>query len=95
MKRPVAKHLNIPKYKDDLSQVISYIENISLSLVKTKYNDGNWEAISLRGYSTDPENILKPGVLKTGASEDTLQDTTLRNIPEMSAINEILKPNSC
>ena len=42
MKRPVAKHLNIPKYKDDLSQVISYIENISLSLVKTKYNDGNW-----------------------------------------------------
>jgi hypothetical protein len=29
--------------------------------------------------------------LKTGASEDTLQDTTLRNIPEMSAINEILK----
>jgi peptide deformylase len=91
MKRPVAKHLNIPKYKDDLSQVISYIENIPLSLVKTKYNDGNWEAISLRGYSTDPENILKPGVLKTGASEDTLQDTTLRNIPEMSAINEILK----
>jgi hypothetical protein len=36
MKRPVAKHLNIPKYKDDLSQVISYIENIPLSLGQNK-----------------------------------------------------------
>jgi hypothetical protein len=91
MKRPVAKHLNIPKYKGDLSKVISYIENISLSLVKTKYNDGNWEAISLRGYSTDPGHILKPGVLKTEEADNTLQDTTLRALPEMAAINEILK----
>lgn len=91
MKRPVAKQLNLPKYDDSLDDVVNYIENISLSLVKTKYNDGNWEAISLRGYSSDPENILKPGVLKTSVSEDTLQDTTLRGVPEMKAINEILK----
>jgi hypothetical protein len=91
MKRPVAKHLNIPKYEEDLSDVIKYIENIPLSLVKTKYNDGNWEAISLRGYSTDPGHILKPGVLKTEEAKNTLQDTTLRALPEMSAINEILK----
>jgi hypothetical protein len=36
MKRPVAKHLNIPKYKDDLSQVISYIENISFVFGQNK-----------------------------------------------------------
>jgi len=91
MKRPVAKHLNIPKYQGDLSAVIEYIENIPLSLVKTKYNDGNWEAISLRGYSTDPGHILKPGVLKTEEADNTLQDTTLRSLSEMVAINEILK----
>jgi len=91
MKRPIAKQLNIPKYENSLDDVIQYIENISLTLVKTKYNDGNWEAISLRGYSSDPDNILKPGVLKTSITTDILQDTTLRSAPEMKAINEILK----
>ena len=91
MKRPVAKQLNIPKYEGDLSDVISCIESLPLSLVKTKYNDGNWEAISLRGYSTEPGHILKPGVLKTEESDNTLQDTTLRSHPSMAAINEILK----
>jgi hypothetical protein len=92
MKRPVAKKLNIPRYESaSIDDAVKYVENIPLSLVKTKYNDGNWEAISLRGYSSDPENILKPGVLKTNDSDDTLQDTTLRNIPEMKAINEILE----
>jgi hypothetical protein len=91
MKRPVAKHLNIPKYEGDLSDVISCIESLPLSLVKTKYNDGNWEAISLRGYSTDPGHILKPGVLKTKETDNTLQDTTLRSHSSMVAINEILK----
>jgi hypothetical protein len=92
MKRPVAKKLNIPKYEGDdkLDIAVKYIENMSLSLVKTKYNDGNWEAISLRGYSSDPENILKPGVLKSGIDESELQDTSLRRLPEMQALNEIL-----
>ena len=92
MKRPVAKHLNIPKYESDkLDIAVKYIENLPLSLVKTKYNDGNWEAISLRGYSSDPENILKPGVLKSGIDTSELQDTTLRSLPEMEALNEILE----
>lgn len=90
MKRPVLKHLNIPKYTKDLSETVKCVESLTLSLVKTKYNDGNWEAISLRGYSKDPENILKPGVLKTEEVTSVLQDTTLRFVSEMQPINEIL-----
>jgi hypothetical protein len=90
MKRPVLKHLNIPKYNKDLSVAVNYIEGMTLSLVKTKYNDGNWEAISLRGYSKDPENILKPGVLKTSIEMGELQDTTLRFVSEMQPLNEIM-----
>lgn len=90
MKRPVLKHLNIPKYTKDLSETVKCVESLTLSLVKTKYNDGNWEAISLRGYSKDPENILKPGVLKTEEVISVLQDTTLRFVSEMQPINEIL-----
>ena len=90
MKRPILKHLKIPKYEKDLSGVAKYIEKQTLSLVKTKYNDGNWEAISIRGYSKDPENILKPGVLKTEGGVGELQDTTLRFADEMQPINEIL-----
>lgn len=90
MKRPILKHLKIPKYEKDLSGVAKYIEKQTLSLVKTKYNDGNWEAISIRGYSKDPENILKPGVLKTEGEVGELQDTTLRFADEMQPINEIL-----
>jgi len=90
MKRPVLKHLNIPKYNKDLSVAVNYIEGMTLSLVKTKYNDGNWEAISLRGYSKDPENILKPGVLKTSIEMGELQDTTLRFVSEMQSLNEIM-----
>jgi hypothetical protein len=90
MKRPVLKHLSIPKYTKDLSETVRCVESLTLSLVKTKYNDGNWEAISLRGYSKDPENILKPGVLKTEEVTSVLQDTTLRFVSEMQPINEIL-----
>ena len=90
MKRPILKHLKIPKYEKDLSGVTKYIEKQTLALVKTKYNDGNWEAISIRGYSKDPENILKPGVLKTEGEVGELQDTTLRFADEMQPINEIL-----
>jgi|TARA_R110000868_G_scaffold409225_1_gene694380 hypothetical protein len=90
MKRPVLKHLRIPKYDSDLSTAVKCIEGLTLSLVKTKYNDGNWEAISLRGYSKDPNNILKPGVLKSEETASELQDTTLRFVPEMQPINEIL-----
>jgi hypothetical protein len=90
MKRPVLKHLNIPKYNKDLSVAVNYIEGMTLSLVKTKYNDGNWDAISLRGYSKDPENILKPGVLKTSIVMGDLQDTTLRFVSEMQPLNEIM-----
>jgi hypothetical protein len=90
MKRPVLKHLNIPKYNKDLSVAVKCIEGMTLSLVKTKYNDGNWEAISLRGYSKDPENILKPGVLKTSSEMGELQDTTLRFVSEMQPLNEIM-----
>ena len=76
MKRPVLKHLRIPKYDSDLSAAVKCVEGLTLSLVKTKYNDGNWEAISLRGYSKDPNNILKPGVLK---SEETASEFNVKH----------------
>jgi hypothetical protein len=91
MKRPILKQLNIPKYEKDLSVSVKCIESLTLSLVKTKYNNGNWEAISLRGYSNDYKHILKPGVLKSNLEEGELQDTTLRFVPEMESLNEILK----
>ena len=92
MKRPVASKLNIPKYESaSIEDAVRCVENLELSLVKTKYNDGNWEAISLRGYSSDPGFILKPGVLRTVETVSVLQDTTLRSMPEMKAVNEILE----
>ena len=92
MNRPVAKKLNIPKYENaSIEDAVRCVENLELSLVKTKYNDGNWEAISLRGYSSDPGFILKPGVLRTVETVSVLQDTTLRSMPEMKAVNEILE----
>jgi len=93
MTRPILKKLDLPRYqRNDLDEAVNYVESLNLSVVKTKYNKkGNWEAISLRGYSNDPTNILKPGVLKTEEKTDAvLQDTSLRERPEMVSINEIL-----
>lgn len=93
MKRPIYKQLNIQPYSnvEELESVADFVENCTLSAVKTKYNkDQAWEAISLRGYGSDPTNILKPGVLKSSDVSTQLQDTYLRALPEMQSINKVL-----
>ena len=65
------------------SGAISWVE---MTKVKTKYAKTGWDAISLHGYGPDPEDILKPGVLKSSVDIDTkLQWTTLKD-------NEVMKP---
>ena len=92
---PVLKEVNIEPYIDyDALKVVSnFLDKMEFSKVKTRYTKGtDWTALSLRGYSTDCFNILKPGVLKSGIYEDAkLQDTSLRKESVMKPINEILK----
>ena len=78
---------------DALKKVSNFLDKMEFSKVKTRYTKGtDWTALSLRGYSTDCLNILKPGVLKSGVNEDAkLQDTSLRKESVMKPINEILK----
>ena len=66
---------------------------MQFSKVKTRYTKGtDWTALSLRGYSDDCLNILKPGVLKSGVNESAkLQDTFLRKENALKPVNEILK----
>ncbi len=92
---PVLKEVNIESYTDydALKKVSNFLDKMEFSKVKTRYTKGtDWTALSLRGYSTDCLNILKPGVLKSGVNEDAkLQDTSLRKESVMKPINEILK----
>ena len=95
MKIPVLKEVNIEPYTDydDLNAVASFLDGMQFSKVKTRYTKGtDWTALSLRGYSDDCLNILKPGVLKSGVDESAkLQDTFLRKENALKPVNEILK----
>ena len=95
MKIPVLKEVNIEPYTDydDLNAVSSFLDGMQFSKVKTRYTKGtDWTALSLRGYSDDCLNILKPGVLKSGVDESAkLQDTFLRKENALKPVNEILK----
>ena len=95
MKIPVLKEVNIEPYTnyDALKVVANFLDGMQFSKVKTRYTKGtDWSALSLRGYSTDCINILKPVVLKSGIDENAkLQDTFLRKENVMKPINEILE----
>ena len=95
MKIPVLKELDIEPYTDydALKSAANFLDGMQFSKVKTRYTKGtDWTALSLRGYSTDCLNILKPGVLKSGIYEDAkLQDTSLRKEKALKPVNEILK----
>ena len=92
---PVLKEVNIEPYTDydALKSAANFLDGMQFSKVKTRYTKGtDWSALSLRGYSTDCLNILKPGVLKSGIDENAkLQDTFLRKENVMKPINEILE----
>jgi hypothetical protein len=87
----IFKQLDLPEYKQSLDEAIDYLNNLNYSAVKTKYNaKGNWDAISIRGYSDDITNILKPGVLKSDVEEQPLRWTSLYEQAELLPIKEIL-----
>jgi len=53
------------KSRNDHTNAIEYLKSVEFVKVKTKYSKGtDWTALSLRGYLTDPKDILKPNVLQ-------------------------------
>lgn len=91
METPICKELDLPQYKNSLDEAVDYLNNLSYSVVKTKYNaKGNWDAISIRGYSDDISNILKPGVLESNVEEQPLRWTHLYEQAELLPLKEIL-----
>jgi|TARA_B100001964_G_scaffold242969_1_gene319430 hypothetical protein len=94
MEIPVLKRINIEPYTnyDALKEIASHLDTIEFRKVKTRYGGDHWSAVSYYGYGNDPWDILKPGVLKSGISEDAvLQHTTLKEEEVMEPIEEILK----
>ena len=87
----ILKELDLPQYRQSLRKCILFLNNITYSPVKTKYNaKGNWDAISIRGYSDDIGNILKPGVLKSDVKAEPLRWTRLYEEADLLPIKEIL-----
>ena len=92
LERPILKELDLPQYKrNDLKEACDFLDGLEYAVVKTKYNKkGQWDAISLRGYSDDPLNVLKPGVLKSDIELGELRDTKLVHEPKLVPLIEIL-----
>ena len=94
MERPILKELDLPRYtRPDLKDACDFLDmqGHNFTLVKTKYNKkGQWDAISLRGYSDDIGNVLKPGVLKSGIEPAELRDTHLTQVSNLVSLIEIL-----
>tara|TARA_Y100000004_G_scaffold47555_1_gene52308 strand:+ start:6729 stop:7337 length:609 start_codon:yes stop_codon:yes gene_type:complete len=91
MPRPVIKELDLPQYTDSLDEMVDYLNGLTYSAVKTKYNaKEQWQAISIRGYSEDITNILKPGVLGSSSDLSSLQYTYLYEKIECEPLKKIL-----
>jgi|SRR6056300_715838 len=87
----ILTELDLPEYRHSLSEAVAFLDGLSYSAVKTKYNaKGDWDAISIRGYSNDISNILKPGVLKSDIKPAELRWTSLYEEPALLPIKEIL-----
>ena len=66
MSRPIMKELALEPCKENLDDVANFLDNAhEFKKVKTKYAKEGWDAVSLHGYGPNPEDILKPGVLKS------------------------------
>ena len=80
MNRPIMKELSLEPSTGDLEAVAILLDCLEMAKVKTKYAKTGWDAISLHGYGPNPEDILKPGVLKSSVDVDTkLQWTSLKD----------------
>jgi len=97
MNRPIMKELALEPHKESLDEVSTFLDNMGdFTKVKTKYAKVGWDAVSLYGYGPSPEDILKPGVLKSSVNIDTkLQWTTLEKVMEMKPVLDILKKLPC
>ena len=82
IERAVASHFTEKKY--DVSGVAERIKSLGFSNHYSNYNTGGWSALSLRGYLSDPNFIIKPSEMKEKwhlqhqDKEFFLQDTELR-----------------
>jgi hypothetical protein len=89
LERPILKELDLPQYKrPDLKDACDFLDmqGHNFTLVKTKYNKkGQWDAISLRGYSDDIRNVLKSGI-----EPAELRDTHLTQVSNLVSLIEIL-----
>ena len=91
METTICKEIDLPYYKNSLDECCGFLDNLQFSAVKTKYNaKGNWDAVSIRGYSDDILNILKPGVLKSNVKKEPLRWTELYEVASLLPIKEIL-----
>jgi|TARA_B110000444_G_scaffold249354_1_gene274360 hypothetical protein len=91
METKVLKELDLPEYTQPLDTTIKFLDSLSYSAVKTKYNaKGDWDAVSIKGYSDDINNILKPGVLKSDVEPADLRWTSLYEEPDLLSLKEIL-----
>ena len=91
MERKILKKLDLPAFLQPLNSVVEFLDNLTYSAVKTKYNaKGDWDAVSIRGYSDDIVNILKPGVLKSDVQPADLRWTKLYEEPYLLPLKEIL-----
>ena len=83
-KNRILKEIDLPEYKQSLDNTIKFLDSLTYSAVKTKYNaKGDWDAISIKGYSDDINNILKPGVLKSDVEPAELRWTSLYEEPDL------------
>lgn len=82
IERAVASHFTEKNY--DVSGVADRIRSLGFSNHYSNYNTGGWSALSLRGYLSDPNFIIKPSEMKEKwhlqhqDKEFFLQDTELR-----------------
>ncbi len=87
----ILTEIDLPEYKQSLKETVAFLDDLNYSAVKTKYNaKGNWDAVSIRGYSDDITNILKPGVLKSNVEPAELRWTKLYEESALLPIKEIL-----
>ena len=64
--------------QENLDDVANFLDNAhEFKKVKTKYAKEGWDAVSLHGYGPNPEDILKPGVLKSSVNVDTKLQWTI------------------